>query len=645
MHFSELLHLLDVNDIQVIKTVLMKTLTFTLSMILFITLSSFGQDQYNPPSSITKAIIYEKGAMVTRTIDTKAISKNGIITIDSLPQRIQSKSIQVQSGNGFKIVSVKFNTELEYDENESELDSINNVVGMYQDSIIYNNTLLKSIRHEISVIQENDEFKTEKEGVNIDQLSKATDLYKNRLRELFLEEMNLIKMNTQLNSKINTCKHGLMSANKPAYRNHQAQIKVEKTSKMDNSMTISYFTPDATWYTFYDLRVAVDDRNNYLDHKAYVSQTTGEDWKDVQLTLSNRNPNKRISPPSITPYNLKNIRHRGYQNNVRVSDDNIDRDYITGIITDEYGEPLIGASVLIGGTMNGTITNIDGTFSIQNLNRNNKLVISYTGYQTLEIDIRGLEYVSAYLTEGQLLDEIVVTGSESYRKSSRISISKDRLKKETVRKSISIKEQQSLNVSSFILQDPYTIPTDGKEYDVLLKSNDIEFEYEYLAYPSIEPTAYLNVGIPDWKKYNLFSGNVNLFLGGQYTGVSHIDIGERTDTLWFSLGEDIGVNVEREPVEEYNKKSFLKNKVIELHTFDIFIKNNKNRAIDIDVIDQLPISTDDDIKVKILEITEANHEEKTGYLNWKEKLAPGAAKTYRVSYEIKYGKNVDIVSK
>ena len=615
----------------------MKTLLSTLIML--ISFSTFAQTNFSPKTTITKAIIYEKGAMVTRTVNTSSIFSDGIVTIDSLPQSVHPKSIQVQSGDGFKIVSVKFKTELEYEETESEVDSLNLAIAEFRDSVLYNNTLLKSIRHEIEVIKNNDEFKTEKEGVNIDQLSKATDLYKSRLRSLFLEEMRLTNLNKKLTTRINTYTSKLSATHKKPFRNHQAQIKIETTSDPDKEMTISYFTPDATWYTFYDLRVAQNDSKNYIDHKAYVSQSTGEDWNDIQLTLSNRNPNKRITPPSISPYNLQNVNHRGYQNNVRVSHNIAKNGMIGGIVTDLNGEALIGASILIKGTNIGTITDIDGSFSIHNPG-SRKLVVSYTGYETQEINVTGMGYATIYLTEGQMLDEVVVTGLQGRAS----GVLKDRAKKEAIRKSISIKEQHSLNVSSFELQDAYTIPSDAKEYDVLLKSNDIDFEFQYLAYPSIEPTAYLNVGIPDWKKYNLFSGNVNLFLGGQYTGVSRIDIGERTDTLWFSLGEDIGVNIEREPVEEYNKKSFLKNKVIELHTFDIFVKNNKNRAIEIDIIDQLPISTDDDIKVKIMEISNAQHEEITGYLNWKEKLQPGQGKSYRISYEIKYGKNINIVS-
>lgn len=83
---------------------------------------------------------------------------------------------------------------------------------------------------------------------------------------------------------------------------------------------------------------------------------------------------------------------------------------VTGTITDVNGESLIGANVLAKGTSTGTITDIDGSFSLEVPDGNNTLVVSYTGYQTQEVDITGQSNVTITMAEGELLDEIVVTG-------------------------------------------------------------------------------------------------------------------------------------------------------------------------------------------------------------------------------------------
>jgi len=82
---------------------------------------------------------------------------------------------------------------------------------------------------------------------------------------------------------------------------------------------------------------------------------------------------------------------------------------VSGVIADNTGLPLIGANVLVDGTDVGTITDIDGSFSLNVPDGVNELVISYTGYDTQTIDISGTNSVSITMAEGRLLDEVVVT--------------------------------------------------------------------------------------------------------------------------------------------------------------------------------------------------------------------------------------------
>lgn len=83
---------------------------------------------------------------------------------------------------------------------------------------------------------------------------------------------------------------------------------------------------------------------------------------------------------------------------------------VTGVVLDTGGETLIGANVLAKGSTVGTVTDIDGSFTISVPDDVNIIVVSYTGYETQEIDVTGLNSVNVTMAEGQLLDEIVVTG-------------------------------------------------------------------------------------------------------------------------------------------------------------------------------------------------------------------------------------------
>jgi len=82
---------------------------------------------------------------------------------------------------------------------------------------------------------------------------------------------------------------------------------------------------------------------------------------------------------------------------------------ITGTVIDEEGQPLIGASVLVKGTTTGTVSDIDGNFTIQVPGDDDVLIVSYTGFQTQEISVGASNVVNITMSVGVALNEVVVT--------------------------------------------------------------------------------------------------------------------------------------------------------------------------------------------------------------------------------------------
>lgn len=90
---------------------------------------------------------------------------------------------------------------------------------------------------------------------------------------------------------------------------------------------------------------------------------------------------------------------------------------VKGVVKDNFGEPVIGANVTEKGTTNGMITDLDGNFSLT-VQKNATLVISYIGYVTQEIAIKGNTNLNIILKEdSKALEEVVVIGYGTARKS------------------------------------------------------------------------------------------------------------------------------------------------------------------------------------------------------------------------------------
>src|SRR5690606_7781065 len=90
----------------------------------------------------------------------------------------------------------------------------------------------------------------------------------------------------------------------------------------------------------------------------------------------------------------------------------VGQDQVTGTVTDQSGEALIGVNILVEGTNNGNSTDFNGKFTLQNVDLDSDiLIISYVGYKTIRLPLAGENNLDITLeSDTELLDEIVVVG-------------------------------------------------------------------------------------------------------------------------------------------------------------------------------------------------------------------------------------------
>lgn len=103
---------------------------------------------------------------------------------------------------------------------------------------------------------------------------------------------------------------------------------------------------------------------------------------------------------------------------------------VSGVVVDETGEPVIGATIQVKGTSQGTVTDIDGNFSLS-APSNGTLVISYVGMQTQEVAVQPSLRITLR-ADSELLEEVVITGMQQMDKRL-FTGATDRLSSEDVR--------------------------------------------------------------------------------------------------------------------------------------------------------------------------------------------------------------------
>jgi len=177
---------------------------------------------------------------------------------------------------------------------------------------------------------------------------------------------------------------------------------------------------------------------------------------------------------------------------------------------------------------------------------------------------------------------------------------------------------------------PYTVPSDGKGHMVMLGSTDLPATYRYVVTPKLDREAFLQAQVADWNRLNLLPGASSIFHDGAYVGQGRVDVRAAHDTMDISLGRDPRILVTRKQTTEHASHAGSRQQF----AYTITARNTRPEAIDLVVVDQVPVSTDSRVRVDDLSYADAKLDTDTGRLEWTLHLAPGEQRELPLSYTV-----------
>jgi len=187
-----------------------------------------------------------------------------------------------------------------------------------------------------------------------------------------------------------------------------------------------------------------------------------------------------------------------------------------------------------------------------------------------------------------------------------------------------------------------TIVSQEKEQYVILDKKNVEANYKYHTVPKLNNQVFLMAFVKNWQNLNLISGEANIYFEDNYIGKTNITSNYVKDEFPISLGVDERIVIKRTKLEDKTaQKSFNSNKW-ETESYEISIRNNTKENIELEVLDQIPLSENQKITVKTLNIGDGQFDSKTGSILWNRKINSGASENINFSYEVKYPKEMQI---
>lgn len=196
--------------------------------------------------------------------------------------------------------------------------------------------------------------------------------------------------------------------------------------------------------------------------------------------------------------------------------------------------------------------------------------------------------------------------------------------------------------TTFDIDLPYTIPSDGQQHLVSVKSYELPATYRYFVVPKMDRDAFLQAQITNWEDLNLIPATTNIFYEGSYVGQGFIDMRNTKDTMNISLGRDKKIIVRRERDKELRSVKTIGTNIKETFVYTVSIRNTRKEALNITVLEQLPISNDKDIVIEDTDVDGGTLEETTGEVKWILSVKPNETVKKKIAFTVKYPKGKSI---
>jgi len=572
----------------------------------------------NIVSSVLKsAMVYRVGAELTHSARATLNQGNNELIIDDISNRIDINSLQIGSNGNVTILSVEFSTNFLKPEIKLPIvkkleDSLQAVKGELSKVEV----IVKTDQELLDLLKANKEIRGEQTGVSVLELTKMMDYYKAKTLELQTEISRYQEKKAKL----------LDLSNKIADQIEEEEQKNNKTiGKLllqlycplagQYDFTISYITPAAGWNPTYDLRVENINKPVALAYKAKLTQFTGIDWQKVKLALSTSIPAQHNNAPDIRSWFLTYYEPVAYERELSSS------------LSGKLAGISIGSAAPAPAMQDIKIRGVGSSYKNEPLYVLDGRIISKDEFTSID---------SKAIKSMDVLKGAAATTVYGSRASDGVVV----IKLKEMGDYVNVKDNE-LNVV-FDIDMPYDVPSNGKEQNVSLKDYKVPAKYKYYSVPRIDKDAYLVGEIVDWEALNLLPGEANIIFEGTYIGKTSIDANSVQDTLNLTLGRDKRVVITREKLTDFSSVKFLGANKKQTFTYEITVRNNKKEAVQMELRDQYPLSTNKDIEVELLQADGAAVNAETGILTWKPQLAPGEIKKYRVSYSVKFPKDKTI---
>jgi uncharacterized protein (TIGR02231 family) len=264
--------------------------------------SLYGQADKPIESKITEVTVFLNRAQVTRTAKTRLDAGKTQLVFQGLTSQLDQESIQVAGKGKFTILGISHQQNFGKEFSSPRTRLVRDSIELVQQQILIEQSQKEILNKEEQMLLSNQKIGGANQNLTVAELKAMADFYRTRLADIITQRFRQDNKIKKLNEHLVKLQAQLNEINE-LYMRHTSEIIVSVSAESETAaeFVLNYVVANAGWIPVYDLR-ATDTKNPVqLSYKANVFQGTGEEWKNVKLTLSTANPSLGGVKPELSP--------------------------------------------------------------------------------------------------------------------------------------------------------------------------------------------------------------------------------------------------------------------------------------------------------------------------------------------------------
>ncbi len=596
------------------------------TMLLFFLLApacEITAEQIQTSGRIESVIVYRNRALVTRVVELGNKTGELEILLGDLPKQIDGSSLHASAAPGAEIRSVRYRQRAAEKDPNEDVAEIDRQIKEINDELFQVREMRKLLNAKTNYINNLEQFAsfTSKrelsEGVlNAKTISEITNHIFETRENITKEGIRLTKSKQELEKQVKLLQRRRKElAGKIDRTIREGIIFVSKTSTSPLQIQLNYLVNSAGWSPAYNLRLGEDNKGVQLEYLAHVHQRSGEDWDGVVLSLSTATPQMNSVSPLLSPMWINLMAARA-----------------------DSSKPISGPSQIAVITTD-QLEDRDAYVKVQKRMRGQQVAqqkawaVARNGRKIEELGW-GLNSFAAGIQTNEL--NVGVSGEGGFRR---------------LKGTIKGEREEGLAVT-YDLPGSVSVASRPDKQLIQITKLDLPCETYYQATPLLTSYVYRLAEITNSSSLPLLAGPYGAYIGGEFVGQGNLKLLARGQKATVGFGVDTQLRCNRELVDKSDTIAW--GSRVQNFYYRLRLENFKNQPVNVRLLDRIPASKSDDIKVTLEDMTDKLSSDAVylrdlkprGILRWDIQIDASAsgekARDVQYQFEMKFAKDKHI---